>query len=86
MSKPKLSVYQAINKSLISLGIKPESDIRVYYQWDMEKRKKPLQMPFIMVDYNKIKREWYIYHVGETNKISSCTVDDITGTTFISNE
>ena len=86
MSNPKLSVYQAINKSLISLGIKPESNIRVYYQWDMENRTKPLKLPFIMVDYNKKKREWYIYHVNENNKISASTLDDITGTTFISSE
>ena len=86
MNKPKLSVYQAINKSMISLGIKPSTDIRVYYTWDVKRRTKSFQLPFILVDYEIKKREWYIYHVSKDNKVLSCTVDDITGTTFISSE
>lgn len=81
-NKPKLSVYQAINKSLISLNIKPDDKIRIYYQWELKKRIKPLQIPSIIVDYDKHKREWYIFYMDIDEKIFPTTIDDITGTIY----
>jgi len=82
-NKPKLSVYQAINKSLISLNIIMDDRIRIYYQWELKKRIKPLQIPSIIIDYDENKREWYVYYMDPNEKIYSCTVDDITGTVYV---
>jgi hypothetical protein len=50
--------------------------------WKIKKRTQPLQDPCIIVDYTNLKREWYVYY-KRNNTISSCTVDDITGATYI---
>ena len=83
-SKPKLSVYNVINKSFIAWGIKNDKKLRVYYKWDLENRTRPIQIPSITVDYDKIKREWYITFININKNIHSCTIDDITGASSIS--
>lgn len=75
---PKLSVYQAINKSFLLWGIKPV-ELRVYYKWELKKRKRPIQIPCIIVDYSRNNREWIIIYKTQ-QKVFSCTIDDITGT------
>jgi len=82
-SKPKLLVYNVINKSFIVWGIKPNSEIRVYYKRELDKREKPIIIPSIIVDYAHQLREWYINYIDINNKIYSCTVNDITGSTAI---
>ena len=73
----KLNIYQVINKSFILWGIKPDTKIRVYYQWNLHMKRKPIKTPCIIVDYTKESREWSIVYI--TDKLMSCTVDDITG-------
>ena len=82
-SKPKLSVYKAINKSFIVWGIKLDFAIKVYYKKELEKRKKLIVIPCVIVEYNNIMREWYINYCDINNKMYSCTVNDITGSTSI---
>lgn len=82
-SKPKLTVYKAINKSFIVWGIKLDFVVKVYYKKELEKRKKSIVMPCVIVDYNNNMREWYINYYDINNKIFSCTVNDITGSTSI---
>lgn len=78
-SNPKLTVYKAINKSFIVWGIPVKDKIRVYYKNELEKRTKPCVPPFIVVDYDANKREWYINYIND--KMYSCTINDITGST-----
>ena len=75
--KPKFTVYQVIQKSMILWGIKHE--LKIYYRWELEKRKKPVKLPCLVVDYDKNKREWNIF-LYDDKKILSCSIDDITGT------
>ncbi len=75
--KSKLSVNQAINKSFILWGIKPQTN-RIYYKYELETRQKPVKVPCTVIDYQNEKREWLIFYVTE-NKLYSCTIDDITG-------
>jgi hypothetical protein len=82
-TNPKLSVYKAINKSFIACDIKNDTNIRVYYKWNLENRKNPIQIPCIIVDYDQNKREWYINYIGINKEMKSCTVNDITGDTTI---
>lgn len=77
--KPKLSVYQAINKSMILWGLNRKEKMRVYYKWELEKRDKPMKIPCIIVDYSVETREWSIY-IHLDKQILSCVIDDITGT------
>lgn len=77
----KLTVNQSINKSFILWGIRPKK-LRIYYRWDLEKRKEPVKIPCIVVDYFDNKREWLIFYVT-VDKLWSCTIDDITGTASI---
>ena len=79
MTKPKLSVFQAINKSFIVWGIKNDKKIRVYYKMELESRKHKVRIPCVIVDYNDIKREWHIMLAREDNTLKSCTIDDVTG-------
>lgn len=79
MNEPKLSVYQAIQKSMILWGIKNDKKLRIYYVWDLEKRTRSVRLPCIVVDYKPKTREWNIFHYDD-DKIMSCTIDDITGT------
>jgi len=76
---PKLSVFTAIQKSMIAWGIKNDHKLRVYYSWGLKKRDRPLSYPCVIVDYDKKKREWYINYVSENGDIKSCTIDDIIG-------
>lgn len=86
---PKLTIYQVINKSLISWGIKANKNLPVYYKWDKKRLPKinsktgSIIFPFILIDYDKNKREWYINLLKEHDKILSATVDDVTGTAYI---
>lgn len=82
-SKPKLSVHNVINKSLIAWGIKNEKKLRVYYKWELEKRSRPIQTPSIIVDYDAKKREWYINFMNVDNTVNSCVIDDVTGSSSI---
>jgi len=82
-NKPKLSVHTAINKRLIAWGIKNDKKLRVYYKWDLAKRSNPIRIPSIIVDYDGIKREWYVNYLNDDDTINSCTIDDITGTSTI---
>ena len=83
--KPKQTVHKVINKSLIAWGITPKQDLRVYYQWSLPKRFD--NMPFIIVDYNPNKREWYTNYIDKNTytytSLQSCTIDDITGSSSI---
>ena len=83
-TKPKLSVYNVINKSFIAWGIKNDKQLRVYYKWDLEKRKTPMQIPSIVIDYDTLKREWYVNFIDINENVKSCTIDDITGSSSIS--
>jgi len=83
-TKPKLSVYTAINKSFLAWGIKHDKKIRVYYKWELENRVRPIQLPSIIVDYDNDKREWYINFINVNKHMNSCTIDDITGSSSIS--
>ncbi len=78
----KLSIYQAINKSFILWGIKPSTKVKIYYKFDLEKRKNPVRLPCIVVDYQENKREWLIFYMTD-DKLYSSTVDDITGSASI---
>lgn len=82
-SKPKLSVFKVVNKSLIAWNIKNDFKIPIYYKWD-EKRLPKINkitgkfiLPFIYVDYHPMKREWQVQYINES-KVSCCTIDDIT--------
>jgi hypothetical protein len=79
-SKPKFSVSKAIKKSMILWDIDKDiqKQLKVYYRSDLETRKKPVLSPCIVVDYNKNKREWYIF-LHSDKEILGCTIDDITG-------
>ena len=68
-NKPKLKVYNAIQKSMIAFGINPITKTKVYYKWEIENRTTPLQLPFILVDYEPAKREWYIYYKNDKKMI-----------------
>lgn len=80
---PKLSVYTAVNKSLIAWGIKNDHRIRIYYVSELNKRTRPIRYPCIVVDYNREKREWYINYISPNQEIIACTIDDITGQSSI---
>lgn len=78
--KPKFSARQVVNKSMILWGISDDikKQLRIYSRKNLETRTKPVLSPCIVVDYNKDKREWYIFLYSE-EQILSCTVDDING-------
>lgn len=87
--KPKFTVSNVINKFIISLGIKLQKKVRVYYKWDKEEPQidDPYNFDsFIIVDFNPIIREWSITFVHDYYKTSYATIDDITGTISISNK
>ena len=73
--KPKQKVHKVINKSFLLWGINLKENINVYYAWNKNKK---INYPFILVDYDKTKREWYIMYVIDKTIIYSCTIDDIT--------
>lgn len=79
INKPKLTVYQVINKSFIAWGIKNKNKLRVYYKWELENRKRNIRIPCVIVDYEASKREWYITYFDLNDRLYSCTIDDITG-------
>ena len=77
--KPKLTTEKVINKSFIVWGVQKDNRIKIYYKWSLNKEQyNEIQKldEFVMVDYDKKKREWYITYVN-INKILSCTIDDI---------
>ena len=74
---PKLTVTQAIRKSFIAWGIKNKHKVRVYYEWELETRKRAIRTPCVVVDYDPDKREWYVTYFDE--RTYCCTIDDVTG-------
>lgn len=84
MNGPKYKVDRIIKKSLLSFGINLGDDICVYYHWKMDTYKKPMPKKFILIDYNKYKREWYLTYFDKNLGIYKSTIDDITGTVSIS--
>lgn len=83
MSKQKLTIEKVVNKSFILWGksydintinilFKPNINIKQY-------NKLQYMNEFVIVDYDKNKREWYITYFNYGN-ILSCTIDDISGT------
>jgi len=81
---PKLTVYKAINKFVISAGIKINSNIHVYYAW--EEKNVPnvdqsgnLIDDHIMVDFDVQTATWYINYISKTHNNIFSSVDDITG-------
>jgi len=77
--KPKLTTEKVINKSFIVWGVPKYDRIKIYHKWSLNQEQyNEIQKldEFVMVDYDKKKREWYITYVN-INKILSCTIDDI---------
>lgn len=81
----KLTVDKAINKCFILFGIKPQEKTPIYYKSYLETLTDKITMvyPCVVVDYEHEKREWRINYLT-VGKIYSCTIDDITGTGYIS--
>ena len=85
--KTKLTPEKAIKKFIISYGVKLEDDVPVYYAWDNSRQPewhntKYGMYPdkaYITVDYDKIKREWYIGYIVAANDRLFATIDDLTG-------
>ncbi len=78
--KPKLSTERIINKSFIVWGINKKDKLKIYYKWSItndEYEEMQKLDEFLLVDYDKKKREWYITYINN-GKILSCTIDDIT--------
>jgi hypothetical protein len=90
VKKPNYSVHKMIKKSILSWGIKITHEIPIYYKWDkrqpkMNPQTQKLNLPFFLIDYDPQIREWYISYFDMHDNIFYCTIDDITGTTYISN-
>lgn len=83
MSKPKLSTEKVINKSFIVWGeTYNKNTIPVFLKWkltDEDYNRITHLSTFVIVDYSKTKREWYVTYFNY-EKVQSCTVDDISGT------
>ncbi len=78
--KPKLSIERVINKSFIVWGINKNNNLQIYYKWNItsdEYEEMQKLDEFLVVDYDKKKREWYTTYINNGN-ILSCTIDDIT--------
>ena len=87
IAKPKLSVYKAINKFLIAWDLKKiiYKKCPVFYAWEPNKQSvwidngfRPIK-PYIGVDYDPYKREWYISYVVNAKTVYFGTIDDLTG-------
>ena len=86
-SKPKLTPLKAIQKFIIVQDIKFKESPPIYYSWD-EKR-QPVwietqyglipENPYITVDYEPTKREWYIGYIINPEDRKFVKIDDITG-------
>ena len=87
-NKPKHTIEKVINKAFITIGIKLDKKIPVYYKWD--KKRQPinkngqLKFPFIMLDYEPSIREWSVSLVSGFENVIICNIDDITGFCSIS--
>jgi hypothetical protein len=82
---PNLTVEKALKKFAIVYDLKLDRT-RVFYAWDKSIPKMSNGYPiynFFMVDYNEQKREWYINYVTTDLNVLSCTIDDVTGTTYM---
>jgi hypothetical protein len=82
MSKPKLTPYKVVTKSFIVWGKAYNDEIKAFLKSDITKDNyhqiKKLK-EFVIVDYDKNKREWYVtYFYYDT--VLSCSIDDISGT------
>jgi hypothetical protein len=80
--QPKYKVEQVINKFMISIDVKPKYRIKVYYKWN-KKQPNISNIPFITVDYDPTKREWYLGFFN-SKAIYYGTIDDITGKVSLS--
>ena len=86
-NKPKLTPVKAIRKFMISYDIKLTEDPSIYYAWETKRQPKWFQTeyglypesPYVTVDYDKNKREWYIGYIIDTNNRFFATIDDLTG-------
>ncbi len=87
MKKPKFSVNKIIKKFLIIWDIKLDKRTPVYYAWDMKRQPRWFkdergmhpEKPFLSVDYDPKKREWYIGYIVSANNRRFCTINDLTG-------
>ena len=85
--KPKLTPIRAIRKLLISYDIKLDDEPPIYYAWDRKRQPRWINIngiispehPHITVDYDQVKREWYIGYIINLNQRYFATIDDITG-------
>jgi len=85
-NKSKFSPKQAINKFLIYINIKYNSNIKIICAWDKDQIEYLTseilinKFPFIFVDYSQENREWYMHYNNIFNKIKyDAVIDDITG-------
>lgn len=85
---PKLTPLRAIRKFLISYDIKPDHEPPIYYAWQSKRQPKWYQddngniftsEPYITIDYDKSKREWYIGYIIDVDHRYFATIDDVTG-------
>ena len=85
--KPKLTPIKAIQKFMIVHDIKFRESPPVYYSWDEKRQPKWIETqygwfpeePYITVDYDIEKREWYIGFIIDPENRKFATIDDITG-------
>jgi hypothetical protein len=73
-----MSVEKVINKSFIVWGKKFTDKIKVVCKWTVDEVK--YRNFLVVIDFEKYKREWYVTYF-EGNKVYSCTIDDISGST-----
>src|SRR5665647_1425219 len=86
-NRPKLNPVKAIRKFILSQGIKLDDEPPIFYAWETKRQPRWFQSenglypekPFITVDYDKQKREWYIGYIISANTRYFGTIDDLTG-------
>lgn len=81
----KLTVHKAINKAFINWGCRVNDDKIpiLYVKKLLNKKQVDKNPPFIIVDFNKKKREWYINYIPDFIRLYTATIDDLTGATSI---
>lgn len=88
-NKPKHTVSRILQKFAFSVGLNPEKQTPVYYEWDKKRFPKwnksltqPLK-PYFNIDYDPCKREWYVSYIVDVKNMVHGTIDDITGSTSL---
>lgn len=77
----KMTINKVLSKSFIVWGIKYNETIKIFYKWKLcNKDYDTINKldDFVILDYDKYKREWYVTYI-HGNKLLSCTIDDING-------